>query len=77
LPCISTIHSGIPELIRDGINGFLVEERDVESYVQKMIELVSAPSNFSYEARITVESDFNLYLQNENLIEIYNSLLNS
>jgi glycosyltransferase involved in cell wall biosynthesis len=75
LPCISTIHAGIPELIKDGINGFLVEERDVESYIQKMIKLVSSPSNFSNKARSTVESDFNLYLQNEKLIEIYNSLL--
>ncbi|GBD86473.1 GDP-mannose-dependent alpha-(1-6)-phosphatidylinositol monomannoside mannosyltransferase [bacterium BMS3Abin03] len=77
LPCISTIHAGITELIKDGINGFLVEERDVESYVQKMIELVSTSYNFSYEARNTIESDFNLDLQNEKLIKVYNSLMNS
>ena len=77
LPCISTFHAGIPELIKDGINGFLVEERNVESYVQKMIKLVDSSSNFSYEARDTVESDFNLDHQNEKLIKIYHSLLNS
>jgi len=77
LPCISTVHAGIPELIKDGINGFLVEERNVKSYVQKMIQLVNSSSNFSYEARDTVESDFNLDLQNEKLIKIYNSLMNS
>ncbi len=77
LPCISTLHAGIPELIKDGINGFLVEERNVESYVQKMIKLVSSSTNFSYEARDTVESDFNLDHQNEKLIKICQSLMNS
>jgi len=77
LPCISTIHAGIPELIKDGINGFLVEERDVESYVQKMIKIVSLSSNFSYEARNTVESDFNLEIQVKKLKTIYSELINS
>ncbi len=30
LPVISTYHGGIPELVRDGISGFLVPERDAE-----------------------------------------------
>ena len=76
LPCISTLHAGIPELIRDGLNGFLVEEKDISGYVQKMITLLSSSANFASEARNTVESDFNLDLQNEKLIKIYYSLLN-
>ena len=76
LPCISTLHAGIPELIRDGVNGFLVEEKDINGYVQKMITLLSSSANFASEARNTVESDFNLDLQNEKLIKIYYSLLN-
>ena len=76
LPCISTLHAGIPELIRDGVNGFLVEEKDINGYVQKMITLLSSSGNFASEARNTVESDFNLDLQNEKLIKIYYSLLN-
>jgi len=76
LPSISTVHAGIPELIKDEINGFLVAERNIGKYTQKIIKLVSTPLNFSYEARKTIESDFNLNLQNEKLIRIYNSLLN-
>ena len=76
LPCISTLHAGIPELIRDGVNGFLVEEKDINGYVQKMITLLSSSGNFASEARNTVESDFNLDLQNEKLIKIDYSLLN-
>ena len=31
VPIIATRHSGIPELVRDGVNGYLVDEKDVES----------------------------------------------
>lgn len=36
LPVVSTKHSGIPELVFDNIHGFLVEEFDLDSYVEKM-----------------------------------------
>ncbi|MCF8237232.1 MAG: glycosyltransferase [Saprospiraceae bacterium] len=36
LPIVSTLHSGIPELVEDGINGFLVKERDIDAYVQAL-----------------------------------------
>lgn len=35
LPVISTYHSGIPELVQDGISGFLVPERDTKSNIKK------------------------------------------
>lgn len=41
LPVISTIHSGIPELVEDGINGYLVEERDAEMYSRRMLDVLS------------------------------------
>ena len=31
LPVVSTIHSGIPELIDDGVTGYLVAEGDVHA----------------------------------------------
>ena len=40
LPVVSTIHSGIPEAIEDGVNGFLVREHDFESMAERMIELL-------------------------------------
>ena len=33
VPCLSTMHSGIPELIQDGRSGWLVPERDRKSVV--------------------------------------------
>jgi len=36
LPILSTFHSGIPELVEDGVNGYLVDEKDVDAYAQRM-----------------------------------------
>jgi colanic acid/amylovoran biosynthesis glycosyltransferase len=41
LPVISTWHSGIPELVEDGINGYLVKEKDIESYALRMRDILS------------------------------------
>lgn len=43
LPIISTYHSGIPELVENGINGYLVPEKNVELYAQKMLEITDWP----------------------------------
>ena len=32
MPVLSSRHAGIPELVQDGVNGILVDERDVEAY---------------------------------------------
>ncbi len=36
LPVVSTVHSGIPELVEDKVNGFLVAERDVGAYTNAL-----------------------------------------
>jgi len=77
LPCISTIHAGIPELIEDGINGLLVEEKDINSYVGKMKELMEKENDFSIRARKTIENDFNLDIQLDKLKTIYSELINN
>jgi len=41
LPVISTYHSGIPELVTDGINGYLVKERDVDTYALRMADILN------------------------------------
>jgi len=75
LPCVSTVHAGIPELITDGINGFLIEERDIEGYVQKMVSLFEKDWKFSNQARKTVINNFNLEIQAERLKELFSKLI--
>ena len=41
LPVLSSYHSGIPELVTDGVNGYLVEERDIDTYASRMSDIVS------------------------------------
>lgn len=47
LPIIATRHSGIPEIVVDGVNGFLVEEHDVEAMAQRMLELARTPERWT------------------------------
>ncbi|MFA5258248.1 MAG: glycosyltransferase [Opitutales bacterium] len=43
LPVVSTFHAGIPDAVRDGLDGFLVKEGDVEAMSDAMIRLASDP----------------------------------
>ena len=43
LPVISTYHAGIPELIKDGISGLLVPERDTKVLTEKLEYLIEHP----------------------------------
>lgn len=44
LPVLATKISGIPELITNGENGILVEQRDTQSLTQALQELITRPS---------------------------------
>ena len=41
LPIISTFHSGIPELVEDGVNGYLVAEKNISQYANRMQDILS------------------------------------
>lgn len=75
LPVISTIHSGIPELIDDGINGHLVKEKDIVAYAKKMSEILLDNGEIGANARRKIESDFNLEIQNKKIEELYSKIL--
>lgn len=72
---ISSLHSGIPELVTDGINGFLVQERDIKGYASKMIETLNCGNEIGQQATEAVKENFNLSLQNEKLKNIYRAVL--
>lgn len=44
LPVVSTLHSGIPEIVADGETGMLVKERDVAGMGRAMARLASDPA---------------------------------
>jgi len=79
LPVISTEHAGIPELIENGKNGFLIPERDSDELAEKISILYDDQKlrdDFSYKGRRKIEQDFDVTKLNDRLINIFNQLLN-
>ena len=78
LPVIATQHGGIPELVEDGISGFLVPERDADAIAQKLSYLIEHPQlwlTMGQAGRQYVESHYNMVKLNNELVEIYQQLL--
>ena len=73
LPVISTWHAGIPELVEDGVNGYLIEERNVEAYAKRMLDILHwkrIPANrFKIIEKFSIESHYkeltNIYLNSK------------
>ena len=78
LPVVSTWHSGIPELIEDGVSGYLVAERDVDALAHRIAELASRPKVYlamSIEGRRRIEKSFNSDKLNDQLVDFYAELI--
>ena len=39
-PVVTSRITGIPELVEDGVNGFLVEEHHIEDYAKRLTEIM-------------------------------------
>lgn len=78
IPVVSTYHSGIPELVEDGVSGFLVPERDVEALTRKVTDLVQQPDRWAVmgrAGRARVEAEYDIHLLNDRLVDLYQKLL--
>lgn len=78
LPVVSTKHSGIPELVENGVSGFLVPERDVDTLVEKLGYLIEHPelwSGMGRAGRAYIEEHYNIDKLNDRLVNIYQHLL--
>lgn len=78
LPVIGTHHGGIPELIEEGISGFLVPERDAEAIAAKLAYLIEHPAvwpQMGKAGRAYVEEHFDINKLNDELVAVYRSLV--
>jgi colanic acid/amylovoran biosynthesis glycosyltransferase len=78
MPVVSTLHSGIPELIEDGVSGRLVPERDVEALAGALEQLIDAPERWPEMGRAgrrRVEQAFDIGALNDRLVERFEGLL--
>lgn len=73
LPIVSTIHSGIPELITDRVHGFLVPESDLTSYVEKMKE--ATEMGYLKINRERIINDFNARVQDDKLVNFFSQII--
>ena len=78
LPVVSTLHSGIPELVEDGRSGFLVPERDSEALADRVGWLVDRPDSWpdmGRAGRSRVEAEYDIAKLSMRLVELYQSVL--
>jgi len=77
LPVVSTYHSGIPELVKDGESGLLAPERDVDALAEKLRQLIENPSvwpEMGRAGRSFVEQHYNIDKLNDRLVDIFKKL---
>jgi colanic acid/amylovoran biosynthesis glycosyltransferase len=80
LPVVSTFHGGIPELVENGVSGFLVPERDAEALAEKLIYLIDHPEQWfdlSQAGRARIKRQHEINQLNDRLVTIYQHLLES
>lgn len=74
MPVVSTLHSGIPELVDHGVTGFLAPEHDVERLAEHLAALLDHPEwwpEMGRKGRAKVEAEFDTERLNDALVERY------
>jgi colanic acid/amylovoran biosynthesis glycosyltransferase len=74
VPVVSTLHSGIPEVVRDGETGFLVPERDVPALADRIAFLAGDPelrTTMGRAGRRYMEQCFDVQVVTAQLEELY------
>lgn len=79
LPCISTFHSGIPEIIPEENHRFLAEEANVQQIISNMIDLLNASEKevieVSKRGRKRVEEAFDVVGEASKFKLLYEELI--
>ncbi len=76
-PMVVTETGGMPEIIKDGINGFVIPIKDFESLASRVIQLISNDElreRLGYTGRQIVEQNFTKEIVTRNTLNIYRSL---
>jgi glycosyltransferase involved in cell wall biosynthesis len=74
LPVVATALSGIPELVRDGVNGLLVEPGDVAALAHAIASLARDPdlrARLGTAARGTIETEFDIERSGAMLADLF------
>ncbi|MAV34963.1 MAG: hypothetical protein CMJ59_05850 [Planctomycetaceae bacterium] len=79
MPVVATCHSGIPELVEDGVSGFLVREENVAQLDHCLVHVLSNPQSWQAlgrAARKHVLNEFDISSVTQKLMELYRAVGN-
>ena len=79
MPCVATRAGGHPEVVRDGVNGFLVEKDDIENMAAKCVEMLTddrSREKMGESARLVVEHRFDVSTMVDGYVSLYKRLVN-
>ena len=77
LPVVATRHGGIPELVEDGVSGYLVPERDgpaIAAALSRLIDRRDTWPQMGTAGRQAVERQFDMVRLNDRLVALYETL---
>lgn len=78
LPVIATNSGGNPELVLDGVTGFLLESFNVDHVVQSLVELIESPElrkKLGEAGRLRIEENFSLERMAASYLSVYQELV--
>src|SRR3990167_1897069 len=78
LPVVSTIHTGIPEIVVDGKTGFLAPEKDTLAMAERLKQLIIDPElriKMGKAGRAHVETNYDRKNEIDNLEKLFENLL--
>ncbi len=75
LPVLSSYHSGIPELVTNEVNGYLVGERDIVNYALRMADIIHWGK--MKENREVIANEFEIGIHIKKLEAFYLKMINN
>lgn len=78
LPVVATRHAGIPELVEDGVSGWLVPERDEAALADALARLAAEPERWPAMGRAgrdKVEREYDIHRLNHRLAALLETLI--
>ena len=79
IPAVATPVGGVPQVVEDGVNGFLVNVDDVETLSKRLIALLENTGlreTVGVASRETILRSFSIARSINEVIEVYRSCLN-
>jgi glycosyltransferase involved in cell wall biosynthesis len=78
LPAVASNVGGVPEVVTDGVNGFLCDSSSVSHMQQRVVQLLDDDvlrRNFGAQARSTIAANFSLERMTRATWQVYRSLI--